>query len=75
MTGDTTPIEWSEYYESYQPPYELKIKAWTDGTIYDHTITVRVAILPKKALVSASVAEAIKNVFQLLSPKRVDTKG
>ncbi|GAH13329.1 unnamed protein product, partial [marine sediment metagenome] len=26
--GDTFPIDWEEYYESYQPPYELRLKGW-----------------------------------------------
>lgn len=71
MTGNTFPIEWSEYYESYQSPYELKIKCWSPATKHDHTVTVRIAILPRKAVVATSVTDAIGNMFGLLLPKRI----
>ena len=37
LHGDAPPIDWEEYYESYQPPYELKIKGWNDDDTYAHT--------------------------------------
>ena len=48
LHGDTFPIDWEEYYESYQPPYELKLKGWSDDDTYPHTFDVYVAILPRK---------------------------
>lgn len=75
LAGDTFPIEWDEYYESYQPPYELKIKAWNDDDTYPHTITIRVAILPRKAIVALAIVDAIKGLFSWLSPKRIFTAG
>lgn len=71
LTGDTVPIEWTEYYESYQPPYELKLKLWAEGAFHSHIVTVRVAVLPRRAVAAASIAEAIKGVFQLFAPRRV----
>lgn len=71
LTGDTFPIQWDEYYESYQPPYELKIKLWSVGASYDHKVTIRVAVLPRRALVAGSIAEAIKSAFQSIIPKRL----
>lgn len=74
MTGDTFPHEWGEYYESYQPPYELKVKAWGVGCSYNHTITVFIIILPRKAIIALAIVDAIKNMFGLLSPiKRLFT--
>jgi len=74
MIGDGFPIEWTEYYESYQPPYELKIEAWGVGCSYPHIITVRAGILPRKAIIALAVVDAIKNAFSLLSPKRIFTR-
>lgn len=71
LTGDGTPIEWDEYYESYQPPYELKIKAWGESCTYDHVVTVRVAILPRKAIIALAMVDAIRGMFGILSPKRI----
>ena len=75
LKGNSPPIEWTEYYESYQPPYELKIKAWADDCDYSHTITVRIAVLPRKAIISLAIVDAIKSLFGMLSPKRIFTGG
>jgi len=73
IVGDGIPVEWTEYYESYQPPHELKIRAWGVDCLQDHTIFVRVAVLPRKAILSLAIVDAIKGVFGLLSPKRLFT--
>ena len=75
LVGDTRPVEWSEYYESYQPPYELKLKLWGVDCAYSHNVTVRVAILPRKAVLALAIVDAIKGAFGMLSPKRIFTRG
>jgi len=75
LSGDTFPIVWEEYYESYQPPYELKIKAWNEDDTYPHTITIRVAVLPRKAIVALAIVDTIKSALSFLSPKRIFTGG
>jgi len=74
LSGDELPIDWEEYYESYQPPYELKIKGWNDDDTYPHTFDIFVAVLPRKAIVSLAIVDAIKGVFGMLSPKRIFTR-
>ena len=71
--GDTFPIDWEEYYESYQPPYELKLKGWNDDDTYEHAFDVFVAILPRKAILALAIVDAIRSVFGILSPKRIFT--
>ena len=71
LHGDAPPIDWEEYYESYQPPYELKLKGWNDDDTYPHTFDVYVAILPRKAVLALAIVDAIKSIFGLLSPKRI----
>lgn len=63
ITGDKDPVEWGEYYESYQPPYELKLKCWNDDDTFDHDVTVRIAILPRKAVLALAIVDAIKSLF------------
>jgi len=72
IVGDGTPVEWIEYYESYQPPYELKIKAWGVGTSFDHTFHVRIAVLPRKAIIALAIVDAIKSLFGRLMPVRLE---
>ena len=71
--GDTFPIDWEEYYESYQPPYILRLMGWNDDDTYPHTFDVFVAILPRKAIIALAIVDAIKSVFGMLSPKRIFT--
>ena len=71
--GDTFPIDWGDYYESYQPPYELKLKGWNLDDTYPHTFDVFVAILPRKAVLALAIVDAIKGLFGVLSPKRIFT--
>lgn len=73
LSGDSFPIEWNEYYESYQPPYELKIKGWAPDATHNHTATIRVAVLPRKAILALAIVDAIKGLFGTLSPKRIFT--
>ena len=73
LHGDNWPIDWEEYYESYQPPYELKLEGWNDDDTYPHTFDVFVAVLPRKAIVALAIVDAIKNAFGVLSPKRIFT--
>lgn len=75
IIGDRYPIDWQEYYESYQPPYELKFKGWGVGCSYDHVVTVRIAILPRKAIVALSIVDAIRSAFGILSPRRIFSGG
>ena len=75
FAGDFFPIDWEEYYESYQPPYELKIKGWNEDDTYPHTFDIFVAILPRKGIIATSIADAIKNLFSLTTIKRIFTGG
>ena len=74
ISGDELPIDWEEYYESYQPPYELKIKGWNDDDTYSHTFDIFVAILPRKAVLALAIVDAIKGIFGMLSPRRIFTR-
>jgi len=74
LHGDTFPIDWEEYYESYQPPYELKLKGWNDDDTYPHTFTVFVVILPRKAILALAIVDTFKGMLGMLSPKRIFTR-
>ncbi|MBA7581836.1 hypothetical protein ES708_23747 [subsurface metagenome] len=75
LHGDASPIDWEEYYESYQPPYELKLKGWNEDDTYPHTFDVFVAVLPRKAIIALAIVDALRNVFSTLWPKRIFTRS
>ncbi|GAH88130.1 unnamed protein product, partial [marine sediment metagenome] len=72
--GDAPSIDWEEYYESYQPPYELKLVGWNEDDTYQHIFDVYVAVLPRKAILALAIVDAIKSIFGLLSPRRIFTR-
>jgi len=73
--GDKDPLDWEDFYESYQPPYELKLIGWNEDDTYSHTFDVYVAILPRKAILSLAVTDAIRKAFLslvgLFNPRRI----
>lgn len=73
LHGDAFPIDWEDYYEVYQPPYELKLKGWNDDDTYPHTFDVFVAILPRKAILALAVVDAIRGVFGTFTSKVLST--
>jgi len=73
--GDTFPIDWKEYYESYQPAYELKLIGWNTDDTYPHTFDVFVVVLPRRSVLAYQIADAIKGIFGVFSPKRIFTGG
>jgi hypothetical protein len=75
FAGDTFPIDWDEYYECYQPPYELKIKGWNEDDTYAHAFDIFVAILPRKGIIATAIVDAIKELFSLNTIKRIFTRG
>ena len=75
LKGDAFPIEWNDYYEMYAEPYILKFTGWNLDDTYPHTIYIRIAILPRKAILALAIVDALKNVFSILSPRRIFTRS
>lgn len=75
LHGDTAPIDWEEYYECYQPPYELKLKGWNEDDTYPHTFDIFVAVLPRKGIIATAITDAIQGLFSLNTIKRIFTGG
>jgi hypothetical protein len=75
FSGDTFPIDWEEYYEVYQPPYELKIVGWNDDDTYEHVFDIFVAVLPRKGIVATTVSDMLTNILSVFFPKRINTGG
>ena len=75
FAGDAFPIDWEEYYEVYQPPYELKIKGWNEDDTYEHTFDIFVAVLPRKGIIATAVVDSIRDLFSLNTIKRIFTGG
>lgn len=78
LHGDSTPIDWEDYYECYQPPYELKLKGWNEDDTYAHAFDIFVAVLPRKAIIVTAISDVINNflssvasLFGVFFPRQV----
>jgi len=72
LHGDAPAIDWEEYYESYQPPYELKLKGWNEDDTYDHTITLMLLVLPKSYILPVGAVEGIMESLSNLIIRKGD---
>jgi len=75
LSGDTFPIEWPEYYELVNHPFVVVARLWNEDDTYEHTVTIRIAVLPRKAVVAYALADALSRLFSVLSPRRLFTGG
>jgi len=64
ITGDDEPVTYNLYYELEDEPYQLKFIGASPGTSYDHTITVRIEILPKSVAMIAPALNRLVNLFK-----------
>lgn len=64
-SGYTIPID--EHYRLHTKPYSLKARAWSPDATYNHTITVRIGILPQEVLSPLTGLGAMfKKFFKML---------
>lgn len=66
FASDNYTIAFSEHYSLETSPYTLKVEAWNEDDTWPHTITLRIGILPLRAL---SPWEAAKGLLRRLVGK------
>lgn len=64
ITGDDETIPTEAYYELESTPTELKFIGASPGTTYDHTVTVRIQVLPKLVASFAPLANLLTSLLQ-----------
>lgn len=71
LHGDKDPIDWEDYVEVSQPPFELVLEGWNDDDTYEHTFDVYVAVIPKSLTLGQILSNTSRDIFSLLSPRRI----
>lgn len=66
VTGDAETVTTPEYYELTETPTQLKFIACAPLTSYDHTVTVRITILPKPVASLLPVMDLLTRLMQRL---------
>ncbi|MBW2559546.1 MAG: hypothetical protein JRE40_01700 [Deltaproteobacteria bacterium] len=64
VTGDGETVKTEAYYELVEMPYQLKFVGASPGTNYDHTITVRVTVLPKAVATFMPLVNILTKFFK-----------
>lgn len=64
LTGNDESVETDTYFELATGPYELKFEGASPSAGYDHTVTVRVTVLPRAAASMLPFIELLTRMFQ-----------
>lgn len=64
VTGDDEIVPTEQYYELLRRPYYLKFAGHSEGTIYNHTVTVRVQVLPKEVATFMPLIQLLTKFFK-----------
>jgi len=60
LTGNGSTIVSTDEYPITEPPFELDFYGWNTDEIYDHTITVRLQIVPAAEILHKVVGAAMR---------------
>lgn len=72
LSGDGEVVTIPDFYEIKTAPRFITIKTWNDDDTYDHTLQVRIYMLPKRFLMPAGATEGIiESMRALFLPKEV----
>jgi len=66
LTGDDEPIVSEQYFEVDTPKYDLQFVGASPNCDYDHTITVRVTVLPPAVASILSVVKVLEKMYNRL---------
>lgn len=47
FAADGETISWDDYFEVFEEPFTLKIRAWNDDDFFEWTARVRIGVIPK----------------------------
>lgn len=66
VTGDDETVPTDPYYELVETPTQLKFLGCSPGTAYDHTVTVRITVLPKAVASMIPLIELLTKIVHRL---------
>jgi len=72
VTGDNEAIEFPMYFEIDDEPRELEFTGISPDTVFEHTVTVRISLLPKAVASMVPFMKVLTKVFErILGPFKV----
>ena len=67
LHGDFFPLDWEDYYECYQPPFELDLVGWNEDETYPHSFDIFIVVLPRKAVVISALSDMFQSFLSRLA--------
>jgi hypothetical protein len=64
IIGNGETVGWDERFALPAPNEKLTVYACSPGTLYDHTITVRIATLPRGFFFLETLLQRLKELFE-----------
>jgi len=58
--GNGEAIIASDEYEIKEEPHQFEFYGWNTDEIYDHTVTVRIQVVPKREITRLALAEMLR---------------
>lgn len=66
--GDDTELDYVEFIEITETPFELGIEAFNEDDTYDHSFVIGVGVLPREVLLpTAGISEVMRGISEILS--------
>ena len=59
-SGNGESIIATDEYELREEPFQLEFYGWNTDEIYDHTVTIRIQIVPKREITRLALAEILR---------------
>jgi hypothetical protein len=60
FTGDGEKIEITDEYSMQFEPYQLQFYGWNTDETYDHTVTIRLLLIPRSHIFRVTMAEVYR---------------
>ena len=67
FTGNGQTIVSSDEFEIKEEPYQLNFYGWNEDEKYDHTVTVRIQLVPAKEIIRRVIG-GLSDVMKLTKP-------
>lgn len=67
LRGNGTTIIATDEYEIKEPPFALEFHGWNTDDTYDHTVTVRIQLVPAKEIIHRVIG-GLTDIMKLTKP-------
>lgn len=67
LRGNGSTIIASDEYEIKEPPFALEVHGWNTDDTYDHTVTIRIQLVPAKEIIHRVIG-GLTSIMKITKP-------